>query len=76
MTNGRMNDVVITEARRSYSEYYQLEVELNESFNRFVNHYQLAYQGPNTAKAQIGVKLKASQASCVYFTSLLHDKDL
>ena len=62
-TGGRMSDVVLTKARREYNDYYTGEVELNEYFNNFVHNYTLAYQGPNTAKAQIGVKVKKSQAS-------------
>lgn len=57
---GCMSDVVLTNARKEYNEYYIEEVELNECFNSFVYNYRLAYQGPNTAKAQIGAKLKKS----------------
>lgn len=59
-TNGRMYDVVITEARREYEEYYRDEITLNKDFHKFVHNYQLAYQGPNTARAQIGTTLKRS----------------
>ena len=58
VTGGRMNDVVETEARREYCRYYRDEIELNKHFNTFVLNYQLAYQGPNTLKAQIGAGLK------------------
>jgi hypothetical protein len=63
-----MGDVVLTKPRREYNEYYMEEIELNRCFNRFVHNYQLAYQGPNTAKAQIGAKLKKSQ--CTYLACL------
>lgn len=62
-TGGRMSDVVVTNARREYNKYYTREIGLNECFNSFVYNYRLAYQGPNTAKAQIGAKLKMSHAS-------------
>lgn len=58
VTGGRMNDVVVTEARREYSRYYRDEIELNKHFNTFVHNYKLAYHGPNTLKAQIGAGLK------------------
>ena len=33
---------------------YATEIELNKTFNTFVANFKLAYQGPNTAVAQIG----------------------
>ena len=40
----------------AYMAEYSEEMKLNEEFNRFVANFQLAYQGPNTAHAQIGAK--------------------
>lgn len=45
-----------THARKQYKESYAEEIELNESFNFFVNNFKVAYQGPNTAMEQIGSK--------------------
>lgn len=39
-----------------YNDTYAAEVELNEAFNTFVDNFKVAYQGPNTAVAQIGSK--------------------
>lgn len=66
ITGGRMNDVMVTEARREYYQCYVAEIELNECFNSFVYNYQLSYQGPNTPKAQIGAKLKHSHSSGIH----------
>jgi len=43
-------------ARDAYNKYYSDEVKLNDTFNRFASNYRLAYQGPNTAHAQIGAR--------------------
>ena len=46
----------ITPARAAYRDEYKEEIELNEAFNKFVANYKHAYEGPNKASAQIGVK--------------------
>ncbi len=43
-------------ARMEYLRTFDTEIELNDMFNTFVTNYQRAYQGPNTARAQIGSK--------------------
>ena len=48
-------------ARDAYNEYYSTEVDLNDTFNKFASNYCLAYQGPNTAHAQIGSKFSTSE---------------
>ena len=48
-------------AREAYNKYYSVEIDLNRTFNKFVSNYHLAYQGPNTARAQIGAKLDTSE---------------
>lgn len=47
---------IVTQAKEHYRTTYAAEIELNETFNKFVFNYRLAYQGPNTARAQIGSK--------------------
>ena len=42
---------------RQYPQNFADEIQLNEEFGVFVSNYCLAYQGPNTALAQIGSKL-------------------
>ena len=54
-----------TEAQKAYENYYSAEIELNETFNRFASNFCLAYQGPNTAKAQIGSKVDAKLSESV-----------
>lgn len=44
-------------AAGQYSLNVADEIQLNEEFGAFVSNYRLAYQGPNTAHAQIGSKL-------------------
>ena len=46
----------LTLTKQLYNDTYAAEVELNETFNTFVNNFKVAYQGPNTACAQIGTK--------------------
>ena len=43
-----------TLTKRMYNNTYAAEIELNEAFKIFVTNFKLAYQGPNTAFAQIG----------------------
>lgn len=43
-----------TEAQEEYSATYSAEIHLNEAFHAFVSNYRCAYEGPNTAAAQIG----------------------
>ena len=43
----------VTTARENYNTTYAMEQELNETFNTFVKNYRRAYEGPNTAQAQI-----------------------
>lgn len=45
-----------TLTKKLYKDTYAEEIELNETFNAFVTNFKLAYQGPNTALAQIGSK--------------------
>lgn len=45
-----------TLTKKLYKDTYATEIELNETFNVFVSNFKLAYQGPNTAQAQIGSK--------------------
>ncbi len=47
---------VASPAKTEYSRVFAPEIELNDMFNTFVTNYQRAYQGPNTARAQIGSK--------------------
>ena len=60
--------VMVTEAEMAYQDCYSYEVELNETFNRFASNFCLAYQGPNTASAQIKAKVdpKLSKSSKCY----------
>ena len=51
----------LSEAKVEYSALYTSEVELNDVFNKFVTNFQLVYQGPNTARAQIGAKFNTSK---------------
>ena len=57
-----------TEAEIAYQDCYSYEVELNETFNRFASNFCLAYQGPNTASAQIKAKVdpKLSKSTKCY----------
>jgi len=52
---------IVTAARKAYNKRYKAEIELNETFHRFVSNYRLAYQGPNTAPAQVGAKFDTSE---------------
>ena len=63
-----------TEAQKAYENYYSAEIELNETFNRFASNFCLAYQGPNTAKAQIGSKVdaKLSESVDIVITVLIY----
>lgn len=49
-----------------YKDRYQEEITLNEVFNKFVYNYQLAYQGPNTARAQIGADYNTRMCTNVH----------
>ena len=40
-------------ARESYMAEYEEELRLNKEFDKFVANFQLAYEGPNTARDQI-----------------------
>lgn len=48
-----------TVTRQLYNDTYAAEVELNKTFNDFVTNFQVAYQGPNTAVAQVGSKYES-----------------
>ena len=61
ITRGRIDDEVVTTARQEYNKCYGDEMKLNEVFNSFVTHYQCAYQGPNTLRGQIDVRVKNSR---------------
>ena len=52
---------IVSAARKAYNKYYSAELDLNEGFHRFVSNYRLAYQGPNTAHAQVGAKFDTSE---------------
>lgn len=41
-----------THTRKLYKDTYAEEIELNETFNFFVNNFKMAYQGANTAMEQ------------------------
>ena len=43
-------------AQVQFMEEYAEEMKLNAEFNRFVANFQQAYQGPNTAHAQVDAK--------------------
>ena len=43
-----------TPTKRTYNITYATEIELNKAFKIFVTNFKQAYQGPNTARAQIG----------------------
>ena len=45
-----------TLTKKLYKDTYAQEIELNETFNVFVNNFKVAYQGPNTARGQLGSK--------------------
>lgn len=49
-----------------YKDMYQEEITLNEVFNKFVHNYQLAYQGPNTARTQIGADYNTRMCTNVH----------
>ena len=51
--------------REEYHIEYSTETQLNEMFNAFVTNYQRAYEGPNTARAQIGAKYVTGTSSVV-----------
>ena len=53
---------IVTAAQQAYNKYYEAEIELNETFNRFASNFCLAYQGPNKASAQIGSKFDTSES--------------
>ena len=65
-----------TEAQKAYENYYSAEIELNETFNMFASNFCLAYQGPNTARAQIGSKVdaKLSESVDIVITVLIYLK--
>ena len=58
-------------ARDAYNKYYSDEVKLNDTFNRFASNYRLAYQGPNTAHAQIGAKFDTGEFVATGYVSEL-----
>lgn len=43
-------------AQEMYVKEYSDEMKLNNEFHKFVANFQLAYQGPNEARDQIGAK--------------------
>ena len=56
----------ISPAKEQYDSLYRAETHLNDTFHKFVYNYQLAYQGPNTARAQIGSRFETlSECVCV-----------
>ena len=57
----RNSTAIVTAARKTYQEKYTPEIELNETLNRFASNYRLAYQGPNTARAQIFSRFNSSE---------------
>lgn len=48
-------------AQERYRADYSGEIELNDLFHNFVANFRLAYQGPNTAHAQIGSKYNTGE---------------
>lgn len=61
-----------SQAKRDYSSTFAAEMELNEQFNTFVTNYQRAYQGPNTARAQIGSKYTTGAAHTLFRTWMVY----
>ena len=51
-----------TEVQKAHKKYYSDEIKLNETFQRFASNVYLAYQGPNTARAQIGSRFDTSES--------------
>ena len=49
-----------TFTKQMYKKTYATEVKLNKKFNYFVTNFKLAYQGPNTALAQVGASFTTS----------------
>lgn len=45
---------VRSDARKTYEEYYEMEVEINKQLNVFAGNMKVSYGGPNTVQAQIG----------------------
>ena len=66
---GSVSKILVTDARKRYSERYGEDVELNKKFNEFVWNYQLAYQGPNTLKGQIDANVKKANKTGKIVTS-------
>ena len=41
---------------QKYERNYKAEVKLNADFNAYVRGYELAYNGPNTIRHQLGLR--------------------
>ena len=52
----------LSQDKEAYLDSYAVEINLNDTFNTFVSNFQLAYQGPNTARHQIGAKFNTSKS--------------
>ena len=48
-----------------YENEYSEELQLNETFHKFSVNYKLAYQGPNTARVQVGAKYDTRKSICI-----------
>ena len=53
-----------------YLQEYDKEIKLNENFNNFVQNFQLAYWGHNTAHHQIGSPYDTSKSRLCEFNRL------
>nr|XP_034327562.1 inositol 1,4,5-trisphosphate receptor type 2 isoform X16 [Crassostrea gigas] len=51
---GLASQDVRSDARKTYEDYYEMEVEINKQLNVFAGNMKVAYGGPNTVQAQIG----------------------
>ena len=52
-TKDAFHQQIVTAAREKYTELYWEEVELNVTFNMFVQNYKAAYEGRNTRRDQL-----------------------
>ena len=62
---------VASPAWTQYEEEYKEEIQLNEAFHKFSTNFQWAYQGPNTAQAQIGAKYSTRKSVCIHIRMYL-----
>lgn len=65
-----MDYVLKSVAQHKIDEYYREEYKINEQFNVFVTNYQIAYEGPNTLKGQIDIRVKNANKRCKFMYCL------